>query len=178
MVSATILVADDETYILNVVSIKLQNAGFRVLTAEDGAEACALALTHRPDLIITDCQMPRLSGLELACRLQRDPLTRDIPILLLTAHGFDLPASACDGDRAALRSQSRACEGADTEVARTAGPLPHGRGSDRGAAGSNRVSANIRCILPKPFSPRQVLACVQGLLSETGAALRGAGCLR
>ncbi len=125
---ATILVADDETHILNVVSIKLQNAGFHVLTAEDGAEAYAQAVTGRPDVIITDFQMPRLSGLELACKLHRDPMTRDIPILLLTARGFDLP----DRDRAA---------------------------------------DNVRRVLAKPFSPRQILRCVQELLDERCGAV-------
>jgi CheY-like chemotaxis protein len=123
MPSATILVADDETHILNVVSIKLQNAGFTVLTAEDGADAYAQALIQHPDLIITDFQMPRLSGLELACKLYRDPLTREIPIMLLTARGFDLPER-------------------------------------------DRTSSNIRCVLTKPFSPRQILRAVQELLSQ------------
>ena len=147
MHTATILVADDETHILNVVSIKLQNAGFRVLTAEDGAEAHAQAVAHQPDLIITDFQMPRLSGLELACRLHRDPLTRDIPVVLLTARGFDLPiggAARHDPER----PLALAC------------PLPR---SDR----RDRISGNIRRIISKPFSPRQILACVQELLAES-----------
>ena len=46
-----ILVADDETHILNVVSIKLANAGYEVITAEDGADAYALARSAKPDLI-------------------------------------------------------------------------------------------------------------------------------
>jgi two-component system, OmpR family, alkaline phosphatase synthesis response regulator PhoP len=126
MSDCTILVADDETHILNVVSIKLQNAGFTVLTAEDGAEAYAQAVTHRPDLIISDFQMPRLSGLELACKLWRDPMTRDIPIMLLTARGFDIPEQA-------------------------------------------KSSSNIRCVLAKPFSPRQILTSVNQLLAESAA---------
>jgi two-component system alkaline phosphatase synthesis response regulator PhoP len=55
----TILVADDETHILNVVSLKLRNAGFRVLTAHDGQEALDVAIAERPDLLITDFHKPQ-----------------------------------------------------------------------------------------------------------------------
>lgn len=85
-----ILVVDDESHIVHVVSLKLQNAGYRVLTAEDGEEALALALEQRPDLVITDYQMPFLSGLELCQRLKRDERTCDTPALMLTARGFSL----------------------------------------------------------------------------------------
>ena len=86
----TILVADDETHILNVVSLKLRNAGYRVLTACDGQEALDLARQDRPDLLITDYQMPLLSGLELCRRLKQDPLTAGIPAIMLTARGYNL----------------------------------------------------------------------------------------
>jgi len=85
-----ILVADDETHILHVVSLKLRNAGFNVLTARDGQEALELAQTEHPDLIITDYHMPQLSGLELCQRLKQDPNTRDIPAIMLTARGYHL----------------------------------------------------------------------------------------
>ena len=86
----TILVADDESHILNVVSLKLRNAGFRVLTAHDGQEALDLAQQERPDLIITDYHMPLLSGLELCRRLKQDAATRSIPAIMLTARGYHL----------------------------------------------------------------------------------------
>ena len=86
----TILVADDESHILNVVSLKLRNAGFRVLTAHDGQEALDAAQQERPDLIITDYHMPLLSGLELCRRLKQDPATRGIPAIMLTARGYHL----------------------------------------------------------------------------------------
>ena len=85
-----ILVADDETHILHVVSLKLRNAGFNVLTARDGQEALELALQERPDLIITDYHMPQLSGLELCQRLKQDPATSGIPAIMLTARGYHL----------------------------------------------------------------------------------------
>lgn len=90
MSGKTILVADDESHILSVVSLKLRNAGFRVLTAADGQEALDVAQHERPDLLITDYHMPQLSGLELCRRLQQDPATRSIPAIMLTARGYHL----------------------------------------------------------------------------------------
>ena len=58
----TILVADDESHILSVVSLKLRNAGYRVLTAADGRDALGVALHGRPDLLITDRHMPVADG--------------------------------------------------------------------------------------------------------------------
>src|SRR5829696_328946 len=86
----TILVADDESHILNVVSLKLRNAGFRVLTASDGQEALDLAQQEKPDLLITDYHMPQLSGLELCQRLKQDAATSMIPAIMLTARGYHL----------------------------------------------------------------------------------------
>src|SRR5712671_5197312 len=78
----TILVADDESHILHVVSLKLRNAGFRVVTARDGQEALELAQQEHPDLLITDYHMPQLSGLELCQRLKQDPATTHIPAIM------------------------------------------------------------------------------------------------
>lgn len=86
----TILVADDESHILNVVSLKLRNAGYRVITACDGQEALDLAVQEKPDLVITDYHMPRLSGIELCRRLKQDVQTRGIPAIMLTARGYHL----------------------------------------------------------------------------------------
>lgn len=90
MNSKTVLIADDETHILNVLSMKLKKGGFNVLLAEDGAEALNLTRAELPDLIITDYQMPHMSGLELSSRLNSDPATQNIPVVLLTARGFSI----------------------------------------------------------------------------------------
>ena len=85
-----ILVADDESHILHVVSLKLRNAGFEVVTAHDGQEALELASSEKPDLLITDYHMPQLSGLELCQKLKQDPNTCKIPAIMLTARGYHL----------------------------------------------------------------------------------------
>ncbi len=86
----TILVADDESHILHVVSLKLRNAGYRVLTARDGQEALEIATNEQPDLLITDYHMPQLSGIELCQQLKADPATASIPAIMLTARGYSL----------------------------------------------------------------------------------------
>ncbi|HTW95521.1 MAG TPA: response regulator [Tepidisphaeraceae bacterium] len=91
-----ILVADDESHILHVVSLKLRNAGFAVVTAGDGQEALELAQQEKPDLIITDYHMPQLSGLELCQRLKQDPATAAIPAIMLTARGYHLDAEVTE----------------------------------------------------------------------------------
>lgn len=83
-----VLVADDEAHILHVVSLKLRNAGFEVITAIDGEEALELCLAEEPDLLITDYQMPYLTGLELCKRLRAEG--REMPAILLTARGYDI----------------------------------------------------------------------------------------
>jgi CheY-like chemotaxis protein len=85
-----ILVADDETHILHVVSLKLRNAGFNVLTARDGQEALDLARQEKPDLLITDYHMPHLSGIELCQKLKQDQSTASILAIMLTARGYHL----------------------------------------------------------------------------------------
>jgi len=78
-----VLIADDDADILALVALRLERAGYRVLTATDGAQALALATERRPDLAVLDVAMPVLSGLEVTRALQNRRL--DIPVLLLTA---------------------------------------------------------------------------------------------
>ncbi len=85
-----ILLCDDDIYILRAAEFKFQHAGYIVDTAGDGLEALEAIEKALPDLIITDCQMPRLDGLGLVQRLRDNPATADIPVLMLTAKGFEL----------------------------------------------------------------------------------------
>lgn len=88
--SATILAVDDEAHILHVVSLKLKNAGYNVLTARDAEEALEVASTAQINLLITDFQMPGMSGLDLARKLHSEPGRKNLPAMLLTAHGLAL----------------------------------------------------------------------------------------
>ncbi|MBM4103423.1 MAG: response regulator [Planctomycetes bacterium] len=84
------LIVDDEFHIVQVVAIKLRNNGFEVLTADNGADAYALACENKPDIMITDYQMPGLTGLELIEKLRATPETASIPVIMLTGRGFDI----------------------------------------------------------------------------------------
>lgn len=93
MPNARIIVVDDEAHITHVVSLKLRNAGYDVQTACDGEEAFELVSRDPPDLLITDLQMPYMSGLELCAKLREQPSTANVPALMLTARGYSLASS-------------------------------------------------------------------------------------
>lgn len=86
----TVLIADDEPHIRHLVGAKLKTAGFSVLVASNGQDCLDFAREHRPDLIVTDFQMPLLSGFEMSQSLAQDTQTASIPIILLTARGHKL----------------------------------------------------------------------------------------
>ena len=88
MTNKRALVVDDEIHIVQVVAIKLRNNGFEVTTAENGAIALDLAKKIKPDIVVTDYQMPVMTGLELIENLRQDAATADIPVVMLTARGF------------------------------------------------------------------------------------------
>ncbi|MBX3363264.1 MAG: response regulator [Phycisphaeraceae bacterium] len=85
-----ILIADDEAPISHLLRERLLHAGYDVLVAQDGEEAWELAQERTPDLVITDLQMPFMSGLDLAHVLREHPPTADIPLIMLTARGYVL----------------------------------------------------------------------------------------
>ena len=90
LMAGRVLVVDDEAHILHVLSLKLRNAGYEVTTAVDGEEGYELATQELPDLVITDFQMPYMTGLELCRALASHPPTSHIPVLMLTARGYAL----------------------------------------------------------------------------------------
>lgn len=88
--ASRILIVDDEAHILHVLSLKLKKAGYEVITAPDGEEGFELASAELPDLVITDYQMPYMTGLELCHALADQSSTAKIPVLILTARGHAL----------------------------------------------------------------------------------------
>ena len=88
MTGRKVLIADDEVHIIHVVAIKLRNSGYDVVSADNGAEAYQLACQEEPDIIVTDFQMPVMTGLELTEKLRENESTKDIPVILLTARSF------------------------------------------------------------------------------------------
>lgn len=121
----TILIVDDEAPIVHIIRYKLEREGYEVVTAGDGQEAYDLAQSLDPDLIVTDFQMPVLSGYEMCIKLHESEVTADTPVVMVTARGHKLSPK---------------------ELAET----------------------NIRQILCKPFSARELLIAIGELLNEAG----------
>ncbi len=118
---ASILLVEDETAIREMVAMALERAGYRVRHAESAEDADAAIRLSQPDLILLDWMLPGESGIDFARRLKRERVTREIPVILLTARGEE-------ADRI--------------------------RGLDAGADD----------YVPKPFSPRELVARVKAVL--------------
>jgi DNA-binding response OmpR family regulator len=87
VVTQTVLVADDDPDLVSLVARRLSRAGYRVITACDGAEAVAKAEEFLPQLAVLDVMMPKLTGIEVIAHLRAHAETRDILTILISA-GF------------------------------------------------------------------------------------------
>jgi two-component system alkaline phosphatase synthesis response regulator PhoP len=84
-----ILIVDDEPNVRRLVHVILSK-DFAVLEAEDGKQAIDIACAQKPDLILMDIMMPKMDGYTSCSAIKNDPTTKSIPVLMLTAVGFDL----------------------------------------------------------------------------------------
>lgn len=106
-----VLVIDDEADVLLLCRVNLEFEGHEVIEAADGERGFELARDTRPDLVVLDVMLPARDGLSVLDSLQKDPATRDIPVILLTA-------------RAREEDQVRGWErGADEYVAKPFSPV-------------------------------------------------------
>ena len=124
-VPADLLVAEDNPALSGVVRFNLERAGFNVTMADDGCQAWKLAQARDFKLVITDQQMPGMTGVELCHRLRSHPRYTHTPIIMLTAKGLELNL----GD---LKSQ-----------------------------------LGVAAVLPKPFSPRELIQKVAECLQHS-----------
>lgn len=84
-----ILAVDDEKHIVRLVQVNLERAGYEVVTANDGKEALQKVQDENPDLVVLDVMMPYMDGFEVLQNLRRNPATREIPVIMLTAKAQD-----------------------------------------------------------------------------------------
>ncbi|GGS86232.1 hypothetical protein GCM10010156_50960 [Planobispora rosea] len=82
---ATVLVAEDDSDIRDLIVFKLEQAGHTVIAVGDGASALRLARERPPEIVLLDVMMPGMSGVEVCRELRRHPETAGLPIILLTA---------------------------------------------------------------------------------------------
>jgi DNA-binding response OmpR family regulator len=83
----TVLICDDEQYILEAVSFVVRGEGYQVITAEDGEEGVRLAREHKPELLLLDVMMPGKNGFDVCRELKNDPATQGMHVIMLTAMG-------------------------------------------------------------------------------------------
>lgn len=80
----TILIAEDNLDARDAMSELLQANGFTILVAQDGEEALEILKSHKPDVVLTDIDMPHIDGLTLCHQIKQNPLTSDIPLILIS----------------------------------------------------------------------------------------------
>ncbi len=103
---AKILLVEDNEMNRDMLSRRLIRRGFDIVLAVDGEQGVHKAVSDTPDLILLDMSLPVLSGWDAAQKLKADPVTREIPIIALTAH-------AMDGDRE--KALEAGCDEYDTK---------------------------------------------------------------
>jgi two-component system phosphate regulon response regulator PhoB len=154
MTQRRILVVEDERAIREMVCFNLGRAGYNVAPAADAREARASIADQRPDLVLMDWMLPDISGLELTRQLKRDPETKEIPVIMLTARGEeDDRVAGLDGGAddyvvkpfaprellARIRAALRRRDAADAEVV-SAGTLKLDSASHQVSAGGVEVA--------------------------------------
>ena len=82
-----VLIVEDEPPLVELLSYNLEKAGFQAHIARDGDEAILAVEERKPDLVLLDWMLPYVSGIEICRRIRRNPDTRDLPIIILTARG-------------------------------------------------------------------------------------------
>jgi DNA-binding response OmpR family regulator len=84
---ATILIAEDERDIRDLITFTLTYAGYEVLQAANGEEAVKIALAEKPDLILLDVRMPYMNGYEACIKMKSEESLQDLPVVFLSAKG-------------------------------------------------------------------------------------------
>jgi len=87
--SKTVLIVDDEEYIVTSLEYVMKSAGYEVVVAYDGEQAIEKVKETAPDLLILDVMMPKLDGFEVCEKIRANPLWESIRIIMLTAKGRD-----------------------------------------------------------------------------------------
>jgi CheY-like chemotaxis protein len=98
-----VLVVDDDREIMRAATLRLEAAGYRIMTARDGESGVALAAKCQPDVILLDVRMPRMDGLTALAELKQRGDTQDIPVVMLSASIVDQRAALHSGARFFLK---------------------------------------------------------------------------
>lgn len=85
LASAKVLIVDDNEQNLELLHAYLEELPCQILLARDGQEALAAVTAEKPNLVLLDVMMPRMSGFQVCSRLKKDPASKDIPVVMVTA---------------------------------------------------------------------------------------------
>ena len=140
-----ILIADDSATLRRLMAARLEADGYEVIEAADGEEALNLTRSNHPDLLVLDKVMPKLDGFEVVRALRGSPQTKMVPIVMLT--GWTSAEDMFGG---------------------------YGPGPDAGPEPGAGSGPDVDEYMPKPFSPRELSACVRRTLERTGGVPRQA----
>lgn len=84
-----VLVIEDEELVIKVLEFRLKKEGYEVFLAKDGDQALKLIEQHRFNLILVDIMLPYVGGLEITHKVKSNPLTKDTPVIVLSANGLE-----------------------------------------------------------------------------------------
>jgi CheY-like chemotaxis protein len=114
--SGYILLVEDDQPLLEALEMELTGRGYIVRCAENGAEALALIRQELPLLILTDLAMPVMNGAKMLQLLRGEPLGRDVPVIILSAYGYEWEAELMQA-QGYIRKPVRPAQ-LDAEIAR------------------------------------------------------------
>jgi two-component system cell cycle response regulator DivK len=84
-----VLVVEDDPTTMKVITYALNNAGYQVIIGYGGEDAIRKIKAIKPDIVLTDLEMPKVTGYDVITAVRQDPATRDIPVIAVTAHVWD-----------------------------------------------------------------------------------------
>lgn len=102
MSTPKVLVVDDEPYMHALLQHHLKRAGYEALKASNGREALAIAAQDKPSVIVMDIMMEEMDGLAALQELKKEPTTKDIPVIMITANAHNVSRQQAESSGAAL----------------------------------------------------------------------------
>jgi two-component system cell cycle response regulator DivK len=90
----SVLVVEDDPATMKLITYALNNAGYQVIIGYGGEDAIRKVKAQKPDLVLTDLEMPKVTGYDVIAAVRQDPATRHIPVIAVTAHVWDQMAQS------------------------------------------------------------------------------------
>ena len=167
-----IMLVEDDKSLREIYSIRLVAEGYEVVSAGDGEEALAMAVQQKPDLIVSDVMMPKISGFDMLDILRSTPETKDIKVIMMTALSSEdqrQRGESLGADRYLVKSQV-GIEDVINAVHEVLGDKANNGGAATGAASSSEdalLSRGTESTAPSPTPPSSNPSPVEAPVQET-----------